>query len=60
MFIVIILWSNIYFESLCYLWFVKFSEYNIFVIFYFVDLVDGYRMDRFFKLEMIDNYLSCY
>lgn len=59
-FIVITLRSNIYFESLRYLRSVKFSEHNIFATPYLVDLADGYRMDRLSKLEMIDNYSSCY
>lgn len=59
-FIVITLRSNIYFESLRYLRSVKFSEHNIFATPYVVDLADGYRMDRLSKLEMIDNYSSCY
>lgn len=59
-FIVITLRSNIYFESLRYLRSVKFSEHNIFSTPYLVDLADGYRMDRLSKLEMIDNYSSCY
>lgn len=59
-FIVITLRSNIYFESLRYLRSVKFSEHNIFATPFLVDLADGYRMDRLSKLEMIDNYSSCY
>lgn len=59
-FIVITLRSNIFFESQRYLRSVKFSEHNIFATPYLVDLADGYRMDRLSKLEMIDNYSSCY
>lgn len=59
-FIVITLRSNVYFESLRYLRSVKFSEHNIFATPFLVDLADGYRMDRLSKLEMIDNYSSCY
>ena len=59
-FIVITLRKSIYLESLRYLRSAKFSEHMLFTDSYVVDIDKSHKMDRFFKLEMLSNYSSCY